>query len=118
MIGRAVSKYDEDILNALKSKYTDYIKIDFDMLSEPCIFFKYRGPWEMVYKLSATGKYARSMNLYCYQINEAIKEFIKERDQIIAQQKLDEGKVVEEDKQFKKQRDIFKKEGFKDNLPE
>lgn len=117
MIGRGVSEYDQDILDALKTKYSDTIKIDLDILSEPCIFLRYKGPWEMVYKLSANGEYVRPLNFYCEQIDNAISEFMKSRDDIIRRNKLNELKAIEDNKKFENQRDKFKNVGFKDNLP-
>lgn len=118
MIGRGTTEYDIDILEELKKKYSDSVKIDSDILSEPCIFFKYKGPWEMVYKLSANGQYFRPMVFYCIQIDNAIKEFMNSRDDLIRQQKLNEIEALENSKKFEKQREHFSDKGFIDKLPD
>ena len=117
MIGRKVTRYDKDILNALKSKYTSYVKIDFDILNEPCIFFEYMGPWEMVYKLSASGRYYRNINFYCTQINAAITDFIKERNSLIFRRKMNDITHGDHIEDIKIQQETFKNVGFRDTLP-
>ncbi len=114
MLGRRISEYDNDILNELKTKYSNYVKIDFDILNEPCIFLKYRGPWEMIYKLSSNGQYVRPRIFYCMQIDDAITDFVKSRDEVITRKKYNEFNSDKMNKSFEKQREQLKSTGFKD----
>jgi len=118
MIGRGATEYDKDILEQLKIKYSDSVTIDFDMLNEPCIFFMYKGPAEMVYKLSANGEYVRPMEFYCIQADNAIISFMEGQDKAIRQQKINELKTIKDINKFEQQREHFKDNGFVDNLPD
>ncbi len=114
MVGRGISRWDEDILRDLKSFWHDKVKIDFDIISEPCIFFQYNNSsFEIVYKLSANGKYVRNRWHYVKRAHDAILS--------CCEQKYIDGHNTENDKKnrenFLKHRDKIKKHGFKDDLP-
>jgi hypothetical protein len=56
------------------------VRIDYDIMSEPCIFFAYKGPHDVVYKLTPDGRYSRNAGHYIVQARDAIIEYIKQRD--------------------------------------
>lgn len=90
MIGRKISKYDIEILTSLQKIFTkDMIKIDYDVLHEPCIFVHYKGPWNVVYKLSQRGSYFRSMGYYLIIAREEIESHCKSRDIQVANEKAE-----------------------------
>ncbi len=114
MYGRGVTSYDLDILRELQKIFSkSIVKIDFDILSEPCIFFKYKGPFDVVYKLSRDGTYQRSLGHYVIQARNAIYAYARKRNEEIInaqeEMKYQEGTL--------KMRDKIRKEGFKDDFP-
>lgn len=111
MIGRKVSKWDIEILNHLQQHYHNSVKIDFDIINEPCIFFNYYGSWNVVYKLSKDGTYTQKRWHYVLQAHEAIQNFIIEEEK---NKKFDE---IKHQEAFLKQREKNKKQGLKDDLP-
>lgn len=114
MIGRQITPSDREIFHELQREWGAKIKLDFDMVNEPCIFFRYNsGPFELVYKLSATGSYKQKRWHYVQQAHRAIIELCKEYYE--KEQNTKQDAVDHED--FMKQRDKFRKEGFRDDLP-
>lgn len=115
MLGRQISRKDGEILKELQTQWGSKVKIDFDMLNEPCIFFEYNSHWEIVYKLSQSGDYLDKRWHYVKQCHDAIIAFCKEEYRL-EQKKKQDYKI--QDESFRQTREKFIKEGFKDNLPE
>ena len=108
--GRQISPYDKDILKELKNYWKDSVKIDFDILHEPCIFYNYHGAWNVVYKLSRDGSYIEKKLIYVQNAHNAIFSFIREQRKISYEQE----KQYQEN--FHKKREEIKKDGFKDAI--
>lgn len=108
--GRSISPQDRDILKELKRYWRNSVKIDFDIIQEPCIFFDFHGAWNLVYKLSLDGAYNNSRWSYVQQIHSAIISFIREQKKIKYE---DEQKYQEN---FKKKRQEIATHGFKDEV--
>lgn len=109
---RQANQQDYEILKDLKSKWHDNVKIDYDIISEPCIFYCYHGLWDVVYKLSQDGTYLKDRWHYVLSAHNAIMNYIKNEDQ--RQMKYDEGNKYRE-KTNEKREDIAKN-GFRDNI--
>lgn len=112
--GRKISPKDMEILDELKSKWGNSIKIDFDMVQEPCIFYNYYGMWSMVYKLSASGNYVRNRWYYVSHCHNLILEFIHIQNEQRAKRQITYESEKLKDEQFKKQQNIYKNKGFRD----
>ncbi len=75
MIGRQISLQDERILQIMLD-HDDNVKIDFDIMNEPCIFYEYKGEWDIVYKLSKDGTYTQHPWYYAVQAHRAIINYL------------------------------------------
>jgi hypothetical protein len=110
--GRHISPQDRDILKELQSQWRDDVKIDFDIVHEPCIFYNYFGAWNIVYKLSKDGSYLQNRWHYVLHAHEAILSFLREQKAVSYEQ---EKKYQE--KFYEKRKEIETK-GFQDNIKE
>ena len=116
--GRGVSPRDKQIFRELLTYYPkDRIKLDLDIMSEPCIFFRFYGTWDPVYKLSKDGNYSRTRRYYTYQANQAIQQYCKSRWYEHRLNKINYKQEKETFEQTMKMQKQFATEGFKDNLP-
>jgi len=108
--GRHISPQDEDILKELKKYWRDSVKIDFDIVHEPCIFYNYHGLWDIVYKLSKDGTYTKNRWSYVQDAHRAIISFVREQKAISYEQE----KKYQEN--FHKKREEIKTKGFRDDI--
>jgi len=112
MLKRAISKADLDILSDLQEHYSkDEVKIDYDIMNEPAIFYNWFGSWNVVYKLSNDGAYIGKRWDYVHNAHTAIKSF---RQEMLNKANEDERKYQED---VLKMRNKFSKGKFEDNLP-
>jgi hypothetical protein len=113
MTKRAISNADLDILHDLQEHYSNKeIKIDYDIMGEPAIFYNWFGSWNIVYKLSQNGAYMGKRWDYVSNAHAAIKSF---RQEMLNKANEDERKYQEE---VLKMRNKFSKGEFKDDLPQ
>lgn len=113
MFGRAVSPKDKEILKELNHHWRGQVKIARDVLSEPCIFFQWDGPWDIVYKLSQSGDYSGTKSRYVWEANRAIIAYCKQREQVKLKWK-EEKEYQEKANQMQK---TIATHGLKDTLP-
>lgn len=111
---RAVSPYDLDILKDLKSEWGNRIKIDRDITGNPCLFIKYKGPWDVLYVLSIDGLYDHEKWHYVQAAHRAAISYCKKKEQEI----IDAEQERRYTEGFHKLRDKIQTEGYKDDLPE
>lgn len=114
MAKRAASQYDLDILKELKTYWHNQIKIDTDITGNPCLFIKYKGPWDIFYILSDNGRYIHQRSHYVIQAHAAALNYCEKKDK----EYINAKKEKEYSEKFDKLKTRIDKKGFVDDLPE
>lgn len=111
---RAVSPYDLDILNTLKEYWGDRVKISSDITGNPCLFIKYKGPWDVLYVLSIDGVYDNNKLHYVTAAHKAALVYCSKKDA----EKINAEKEKQYAEDFQKLQKRIETIGYKDDLPE
>lgn len=112
--GRQISPKDKDIFKELSKHYPkDRVKLDLDIMSEPCIYYRFHAAWEPVYKLSSDGNYIRNRWYYVVQATNAIQAHLRDKWELERKHKLNGRKELEDYDNTKKVQRQFQKRGLK-----
>lgn len=118
-MGRQFNNSDKEIYHELLKYHSPSdVKLDYDVIMEPCIFARKLSGWAPVYKLSLDGNYSRKRSDYVYDAAAAISKYFREQWIAFQLSKLKDSEESKFQEDFAKTQKLFAEQGFRDNLPQ